>query len=142
MSLRIPSIFVLTWLVAVFLCGIQRAAGESPVAFEYKGLPGQMTIEQAKDYGGHSLACETDTIAPALGHCHDHSTTYMGKPAILKLEFIDGNLAMLTCCCRRITSAKSAATSSSATASRAGTGPKPTDRNPTSTWSGRSPMAS
>ena len=65
MSLRIPSIFVLTWLVAVFLCGIQLAAGESPVAFEYKGLPGQMTIEQAKDYGGHSLACETDTIAPA-----------------------------------------------------------------------------
>ncbi len=89
MALRIPSIFVLTRLVAVSLCGIQLAAGEPSVAFEYKGLPGQMTMEQAKDYGGYSLACETDTIVPALVHCHDHSTTYLGKRAILKLEFIE-----------------------------------------------------
>jgi len=82
-------------MVAVFLCGIRLAAGESSTPFEYKGLSGQMTIEQARDYGGHSLACETDTIVPALVHCHDHSTAYLGKPAILKLEFIDGNLAML-----------------------------------------------
>ena len=95
MLLRIPSVFVLTRMVAVFLCGIQLAAGESSVAFEYKGLPGQMTIEQARGNGGHSLACETDTIVPALVHCHDHATAYLGNPAILKLEFIDGNLAML-----------------------------------------------
>jgi hypothetical protein len=86
---------MLTQLVVVFVCDIQLAAAESSMPFEYKGLLGHMTIEQAKDYDGHALTCETDTVVPALVHCHDHSTTYLGKPAILKLEFIDGNLAML-----------------------------------------------
>jgi hypothetical protein len=95
MSLRIPSSFLLTQLVVVFLCDIQLAAAESSMPFEYKGLLGHMTIQQAKDYDGHSLTCETDAVVPALVRCHDHSTTYLGKPAILKLEFIDGNLAML-----------------------------------------------
>jgi hypothetical protein len=95
MSLRIPSSFLLTQLVVVFLCDIQLAAAESSMPFEYKGLLGHMTIQQAKDYEGHSLTCKTDAVVPALVHCHDHSTTYLGKPAILKLEFIDGNLAML-----------------------------------------------
>jgi hypothetical protein len=95
MSLRIPSSFLLTQLVVVFLCDIELAAAESSMPFEYKGLLGHMTIQQAKDYEGHSLTCKTDAVVPALVHCHDHSTTYLGKPAILKLEFIDGNLAML-----------------------------------------------
>jgi hypothetical protein len=85
----------MTKLVVVFLCDIQLAAAESSVPFEYKGLLGHMTVEQAKGFDGHSLTCETDAVVPALVHCHDHSTTYLGKPAILKLEFIDGNLAML-----------------------------------------------
>ncbi len=95
MLLRIQSSSLLTQLVVVLLCDIQLAAAESPAPFEYKGLLGHMTIEQAQYYDGHSLTCETDVVVPALVHCHDHSTTYQGKPAILKLEFIDGNLAML-----------------------------------------------
>ncbi len=86
--------FVLAgWLAALSHAGF--AAAESSAPFEYKGLLGHMTIEQAKDCDGHSLTCETDAVVPALVRCHDHSTTYLGKPAILKLEFIDGNLAML-----------------------------------------------
>jgi len=95
MSLRIQSSSLLTQLVVVLLCDIQLAAAESSTPFEYKGLLGHMTIEQAKGYDGHSLTCETDAVVPALVHCHDHSTVYLEKPAILKLEFIDGNLAML-----------------------------------------------
>src|SRR5260370_26024079 len=95
MSLRIPSSFLLTQLVVVLLCDIQLAVAQSSTPFEYKGLLGHMTIEQAKDYNGHSLTCETDAVVPALVHCHDHSTNYLGKPAILRLAFIDANLAML-----------------------------------------------
>jgi hypothetical protein len=74
-----------------FPCWNNRlAAAESSAPFEYKGLLGHMTIKQANDYDGHSLACETDTVVAALVRCHDHSTTYLGKPAILKIEFIDG----------------------------------------------------
>ena len=95
MSSRIPSSFPLIQLIVVLLCDIPLAAAQSSTPFEYKGLLGHMTIEQAQDYDGHSLTCETDVVVPALVHCHDHSTTYLGKPAVLKLEFIDGNLAML-----------------------------------------------
>lgn len=83
-------------LLGALIHATAPAAAESSAAFEYKGLPGHMTIEQAKDHDGHSLACETDGVVPALIRCHDHSTTYLGKPAILKLEFIDGTLALLT----------------------------------------------
>ena len=41
-------------------------------AIRVQGLPGHMTIEQAKDYDGHSLIYETDTVVPAVVHCHDH----------------------------------------------------------------------
>lgn len=95
MSLRIQSSSLLTQLVVVLLCDMQLAAAESLTPFEYKGLLGHMTIEQAKGYDGHSLTCETDAVVPALVHCQDHSTVYLERPAILKLEFIDGNLAML-----------------------------------------------
>lgn len=87
------------WILATlfaFPCWNDRlAAAESSVLFEYKGLPGHMTIEQAKEYEGHSLTCEADALVRALVRCHDHSTTFLEKPAILKLEFIDGNLALL-----------------------------------------------
>ena len=96
MTLRIPTIPLLTQLFIIILCDIHSAAAESSVPFEYKGLLGHMTIEQARDYHGHSLTCETDAVVPALVHCHDHATTYLGKPAVLKLEFIDGSLAMLS----------------------------------------------
>ena len=94
-SLRGCKFLILVTVFALPFSYARIAAGESSVAFEYKGLPGQMTIEQARAHGGHSLTCETDTIVPALVLCNDHSTIYLGKPAILKLEFIDGNLAML-----------------------------------------------
>jgi hypothetical protein len=95
MSLRVRSARLLAQLAVVLLCDIQLAAAESLAPFGYNGLPGHMTIEQARGHDGHSLTCETDMIVPALVHCHDHSTIYLGKPAILNLEFIDGDLAML-----------------------------------------------
>lgn len=95
MSFPIPSGFLLVQLAVILFCDVQLAGAESSRPFEYKGLPGHMTIEQAKDYDGHLLTCEPDTVVPVLVHCHDPSTTYLGRPAILKLEFIDGNLAML-----------------------------------------------
>jgi len=95
MSLRTLSTFFLAPMVVVFLSGMPSAAPESLTPFEYKGLPGHMTLVQAKAHIGHMLNCETDALVSAVIHCHDHSTSYLGRPAILKLEFIDGNLAML-----------------------------------------------
>lgn len=65
-SLRIPSSFLLIPLGAAFLPDIPLAAAEFARPFEYKGLPGDMTIGQAMDFDAHSLTCETDAVVPAV----------------------------------------------------------------------------
>jgi hypothetical protein len=89
-------IFILFLLITPFtvLLGYVRLAAAEP-GFDYKGLPGHMTIEQAKKHVEETLTCETDADVPMLVRCDCHSTTYLGKPAMLKLEFIDGHLAQL-----------------------------------------------
>jgi hypothetical protein len=70
------------------------SAAQSALYFDFNGLPGQMTVEQAVGRLD-GLACAPDPQVPALVRCRDFVTTYLGKPAILRLEFIDGTLSAL-----------------------------------------------
>ena len=86
-----------TALIAVSLCGVRVAvAEETKPAFDYEGMSGDVTIKQAKSRVRTALRCARDEDVPALVRCDEDASTYFGKRAVLKLEFIDGKLAQLT----------------------------------------------
>ncbi|HZP94146.1 MAG TPA: hypothetical protein VFB20_14885 [Burkholderiales bacterium] len=84
-------------LIAVSLCAARSAAAEgTKPAFDYEGMNGDVTIKQAKSRVQTVLRCARDEDVPALVRCDEDASTYFGKRAVLKLEFIDDKLAQLT----------------------------------------------
>ncbi|MGH8679797.1 MAG: hypothetical protein ACREUQ_15805 [Burkholderiales bacterium] len=84
--------------VAVVLFGgsVSSFGNESSRVFGFKGMPGNFTIEQAAKHPETKLQCEQDQDVPTLTSCVQLAATYVDKPAVLKLEFIDRTLSKLT----------------------------------------------